>query len=136
TCDKGHTHTRLPLPPDTVTAQQIVTAAGLLEPTMWIHSGVGLYPLWLLDSPHTIGDDLDDIATLTARWQHAIAAGAETLGYHYGTAVGDLARVLRVPGTTNRKAGLVRPCRILEASGATYQLDDLATLLYTIDLPD
>lgn len=136
TCDKGHTHTRLPLPPDTETAQQIVTAAGLPEPTMWIHSGGGLYPWWLLDTPHTIGDDLDDIATLTARWQHAIAAGAETLGYHYGTAVGDLARVLRVPGTTNRKAGLERPCRILEASGATYQLDDLATLLYTIDLPD
>ncbi|MEV0382866.1 YfjI family protein [Nonomuraea sp. NPDC050643] len=132
----GH-KTKHQLPPDIDTARQIVTAAGLPEPTMWIHSGGGLYPWWLLDQPHTItADDLDDIATLTARWQHAVKAGSEQLGYHYGSGVGDLARVLRIPGTINRKEGLARPCVVLEASGVTYQLDELAALLYTIDLPD
>lgn len=132
----GH-KTDKPLPPDVDTARQIVTAAGLPDPTMWVHSGGGLYPWWFLDQPHTItGEDLDDIATLTARWQHVIAAGSEQLGYHYGAGVGDLARVLRVPGTVNRKAGLSRSCRILESSGTTYRLDELAALLYSIDLPD
>lgn len=132
----GH-KTDKPLPPDVDTARQIVTTAGLPDPTMWIHSGGGLYPWWLLDEPHLItADDLDDISTLTARWQHAIAAGSEQLGYHYGSGVGDLARVLRVPGTINRKAGLARPCVLLESSGITYDLDQLAALLYSIDLPD
>ncbi|MGP3914356.1 YfjI family protein [Nonomuraea sp. 10N515B] len=132
----GH-KTSEPLPPDVDSARRILDAAGLPEPTMWIHSGGGLYPWHLLDQPHLItAEDLDDIATLATRWQHVIAAGAERLGYHYGTGVGDLARVLRIPGTINRKEGLSRPCTILEASGITYQLDELATLLYSIDLPD
>ncbi|TDD45421.1 DNA primase, partial [Nonomuraea terrae] len=113
-CSKGHNHKRLPLPPDLDTARHIIAAAGLPEPTMWIHSGGGTYPWWLLATPHTISNDLDDIATLTARWQHAVQAGSEKLGYHYGAGVGDLARVLRIPGTVNRKEGLARPCTVLE----------------------
>ncbi|MER7500479.1 YfjI family protein [Nonomuraea pusilla] len=135
-CPKSHRHVTLPLPPDTDATRQIVAASGLPEPTMWIHSGGGTYPWWLLDQPHTISDDLDDIATLTARWQHVIQASAEKLGYHYGSGVGDLARVLRVPGTVNRKAGLSRACAVLDATGVTYSLDELAALLYSIDLPD
>lgn len=131
----GH-KTSNPLPPDVDAARQIVAAAGLPDPTLWIHSGGGTYPWWMLDQPHTIGDDLADIATLSARWQHVIAAGAEQLGYHYGTGVGNLDRVLRVPGTINRKEGLARPCAVLDGTGITYALDELATLLYSIDLPD
>lgn len=131
----GH-KTAKPLPPDVDSARRIVTEAGLPEPTMWVHSGGGTYPWWLLSSPHAVNGDLDDIATLTARWQHAVQAGADKLGYHYGAGVGDLARVLRIPGTVNRKEGMARPCRVLETTGATYQLDELATLLYSIDLAD
>jgi putative DNA primase/helicase len=46
-----------------------------------------------------------------------IKANAERLGWHYGSGVGDLARVLRLPGTVNRKDGLERPCRVIEHSG-------------------
>jgi len=136
-CPKGHHHVTLPLPPDTDAARQILATAGLPEPTMWINSGGGLYPWHLLDQPHTItAADYDDIVTLSTRWQLVIEAAARSLGWHYGRGVGDLARVLRIPGTVNRKAGLARPCEIVEASGTTYTLDDLATLLYSIDLPD
>jgi hypothetical protein len=124
------------LPPDIDTARRIITTAGLPEPTIWIHSGGGLYPWWFLHEPHTINGDLDDITTLSTRWQHVILAGAEKLGYDYGSGVGDLARVLRVPGTINRKEGLARPCTVLESSGVTYALDELAALLFSIDLPE
>ncbi|WP_049568691.1 hypothetical protein, partial [Nonomuraea sp. SBT364] len=136
-CAKGHTHITLPLPPDADAARNILAAAGLPEPTMWINSGGGWYPWHLLDTPHTItAATYDDIVTLSTRWQLVIEAAARTLGWHYGRGVGDLARVLRIPGTINRKADLERPCRIAEASGTTYTLDQLATLLYSIDLPD
>jgi hypothetical protein len=133
----GHKTTEK-LPATVDEARRIIDTSPLPEPTMWIHSGGGLYPWWLLTDPHQIGPDAhDDIGTLTARWQLVILAASEHLGYSYGQGVGDLSRVLRVPGTINRKTALGRECRILEgASGATYTLDELAILLYTIDLPD
>ncbi len=134
----GHKTTEK-LPATVEDARRIIDTSGLPEPTMWIHSGGGLYPWWLLAEPHQIGHGgggLDDISTLSARWQHVILAASEQLGYSYGQGVGDLSRVLRVPGTINRKTALGRPCHILEASGQTYTLDELAVLLYTIDLPD
>ncbi|MFC4122069.1 YfjI family protein [Nonomuraea zeae] len=136
-CPKNHNHVALPLPPDADAARQILHAAGLPEPTLWIQSGGGLYPWHLLEQPHTITPaGYDDIVTLSTRWQLVLEAGARQLGWHYGRGVGDLARVLRVPGTVNRKAGLSRPCQVVETSGTTYSLDELATLLYSIDLPD
>ncbi|MFI6793640.1 YfjI family protein [Nonomuraea sp. NPDC050383] len=136
-CRKQHTHAKLPLPPTPDDGQRILDAAGLPEPTMWIQSGGGWYPWHLLDQPVTLTPaNRDDIATLSARWQIVIEAGAHRLGWHYGRGVGDLARVLRIPGTINRKANQERRCRVVEASGATYSLDELATLLYSIDLPD
>ncbi|MET8334402.1 YfjI family protein [Streptosporangium canum] len=132
----GH-KTKDVLPATVEEAQRIIAVSGLPEPTMWIHSGGGLYPWHLLDEPVLVtADNRDDMATLAARWQLVILAASEQLGYGYGEGVGDLARVLRIPGTINRKAGLARACTVLEASGITYSLDDLATALYRIDLPE
>lgn len=132
----GH-KTKEKLPATIAEAKQIITASGLPEPTLWIHSGGGLYPWHLLHEPTLVtADNRDDMATLAARWQLVILAASEQLGYGYGYGVGDLARVLRIPGTINRKAGLARACTILESSGATYALDELATILYSIDLPE
>lgn len=136
-CDKTHSHITSPLPPNVDEAKRIIAVSGLPDPTLWIHSGGGLYPWHFLNEPVLVtSDNYDDMVTLAARWQLVILTAAEKLGYHYGKGVGDLARVLRVPGTINRKEGLVRPCTFLESSGATYSLDDLATILYSIDLPD
>lgn len=137
-CAKPHKqHITRPLPPTVDEAKRVIAVSGLPEPTLWIHSGGGLYPWHLLDEPTLVtADNHDDMATLAARWQLVILAASEQLGYHYGSGVGDLARVLRIPGTVNRKAGLARACTVLEASGTTYSLEDLATALYSIDLPD
>lgn len=124
----GHKHKGpLRLPPDVDEAMRIVLESGLPEPSHWIHSGGGLYPWWLLREPAHI-DDLEDFQSLSRGWQEILGASAKKLGYHYGTEVGDLSRVLRLPGTINRKAGLERPCTALVGhawSGRVYELSEL-----------
>lgn len=109
----GH-KTAQALPPDEDAARAIVKESGLPEPTLWVHSGGGMYPWWLLTAPHTIDspDDLTDLQRLSQQWEAVIAAAAARLGWHFGVGVRDLARVLRIPGTINRKAGLARPCTV------------------------
>jgi len=113
----GPAHKDQNLPPDWDAAEDVVCATELPAPTLWIDSGHGAYPLWLLDESCVLNDDnLADVADLSANWQRVIAAGSAKLGWHYGTGVGDLARVLRIPGTVNRKAGDERMCRIVPDS--------------------
>lgn len=122
----GHKTTK-PLPTDEAQARKIIEESGLPEPTVWVHSGGGLYPWWLLkSSARPEGEEgLDEAKILIQGWQKIIAHSASKLGFHYGTEVGDLARVLRIPGTINRKAGLERPCRILEWGARSYVLEEL-----------
>ncbi|GAB2952072.1 hypothetical protein GCM10027280_45590 [Micromonospora polyrhachis] len=125
-CTKTHVHITRPLPPTDDAARQIITDSGLPDPTLWVHSGGGLYPWWLLDQHVDItADNLADIEQLSIRWQAAIGRSAAALGWHYGTGVSDLARVLRIPGTVNRKEGLARPCRIVDAQPERYSLNQL-----------
>lgn len=122
------------LPPTVEEAMRIVEASGLPEPSHWIHSGGGLYPWWLLKDPHLI-DDLEDARSLSAGWQQALLRGALKIGYAYGSGVGDLSRVLRVPGTVNRKEGLERPCGPLEGhawSGSLYTYEQLVDALAAV----
>jgi len=122
----GHKTTQ-PLPPTVEDALRIVTESGLPEPSHWIHSGGGLYPWWILRNPAQI-TDLETIRVLSATWQKILEASAAKLGFHYGSGVGDLSRVLRIPGTVNRKEGLERPCGGLEGrswGGPTYELQEL-----------
>ncbi|MBD2760117.1 AAA family ATPase [Yimella sp. cx-573] len=124
----GHAHNEanLPNPPDDLEAARIVDTSGLPTPSLWVHSGGGLYPWWILDQPLELDDTTRPIAaSLSTRWQQTLEASAERLGYHYGAGVGDLARVLRVPGTINRKAGGERSCFILDDTGEVYAFEDL-----------
>lgn len=96
----GH-KTSKPLPASVDDCLAIVEASALPAPTEWIHSGGGMYPWWLLVKPES--EDLDTISDLSARWQRVIELASEKLGFSYGSGVGDLTRVLRIPGTVNRK---------------------------------
>lgn len=121
----GHKGSK-PLPPDQDAAQEIVYESGLPDPSIWVHSGGGLYAWWLLDQPHHIGQDLARIKRLAARWQDPIAFASERLGYSFGR-LGDLARILRIPGTVNRKPAMPAPapCRLLADTGRRYGLENL-----------
>jgi hypothetical protein len=70
------------------------------------------------------------VSGLSKRWQAVLGAGAASLGFYYGTGVSDLARVLRLPGTVNRKVPVdPRPCRILSNGGPRHALDELRSAL-------
>lgn len=122
----GHKTTE-PLPPDAEAAKQIIQETGLPEPSLWIHSGGGLYPWWILHQPQLLdGDSLENVKLMSQQWQDVIAAAAARLGFHYGSGVGDLARVLRLPGTVNRKVpGSPQICRVIEQNGTAYTLTQL-----------
>jgi hypothetical protein len=127
----GPGHAETDLPPDEPAGAAVLAATGLPPPTITVHSGGGLYPIWLLDQPWRLDDQaaLDAAKTLAKDWQRVIEHAAASLGWRYGRGVGDLARVLRVPGTINRKAGLHRPCRITAATAHRYTVEHLTDAL-------
>jgi putative DNA primase/helicase len=133
----GHKHDDtkpgvLPLPGDEQQGRAIVTEAGLPEPTIWIHSGGGLYPIWVIDPVPVIAGHLDQAKALARGWQTVLGKAAERLGLHYGTEVSDLARVLRIPGTVNRKDEPGWPCRFLSSGGPTYTSRQLRDALVAV----
>ncbi|WP_323099428.1 phage/plasmid primase, P4 family [Intrasporangium sp. YIM S08009] len=119
-------HGGLTLPPDADEARRMVEVSGLPEPTLWVNSGGGLYPWWLFDEPVALdADTRPRVDRLSRDLQFVLGRSAAELGYHYGTGVGDLARVLRLPGTINRKAGEERPCFVADDTGPQYHLTEV-----------
>lgn len=96
---------RVPLIADEASCLELMEITGLPAATEWVHSGGGMYPLHLLEAPHAVtdADDLDRLKAASVTWQRVIKLAAAKLGFFYGTGVNDLARVLRIPGTVNRK---------------------------------
>jgi putative DNA primase/helicase len=113
---------QLPLPPDEEAARKIIAALPI-PPSMLIHSGGGFYPLWLFERPVRLTTDAirAEAKARSQHWQEIIRAKAGELGWHYGSGVGDLARVLRLPGSVNRKVpNQPRACRVIEQSGEVF----------------
>ncbi len=75
-----------------------------MEPSIIIHSGHGIQAWWLFEQPWQFQepDDNYNAQTLTHWWQNEIA---QCFGKRHYTvdSVFDLARVMRLPGTINRK---------------------------------
>lgn len=127
----GHKTTE-PLPPDLESAVKVLDA--LPEPTLVVHSGGGIYPLWLFQQPLVVAEAeaLGQAKALSMAWQLLVQRASARHGWTYGTGVGDLSRVLRVPGTVNTKtAGDPRPCRILHEGGPRYVWGDLSAWVRT-----
>lgn len=101
----GPAHKSEALPPDTEAALELCLGIGL-PPTLVVHSGHGLYPWWLFDKPRRLADD-DGRARahrLVQGTQAALAAKATERDWQMDS-TSDLARLLRPPGTINRKIG-------------------------------
>lgn len=127
---RNHAVNRVPLIPDIDGCLQLMEMTGLPAPTEWVHSGGGMYPLHLLTDPYTITDseDLARLKQASVTWQRVIGLTARKLGWYYGTGVNDLARVLRIPGTVNRKADTVpvtAEWRMDLSTSQPYELDYL-----------
>lgn len=129
----GH-GTSKPLPVTEADVMRIIEVTGLPQPTEWIHSGGGMYPWWLLDQIEHMDCEAQRTfgVKLAAEWQRLIELASESLGFSYGAGVGDLARVLRIPGTVNRKiADDPKSCvwRTELSASRTYSLDELTEAL-------
>lgn len=123
----GPAHAKEGLPPDETSAHAVVSRLGL-APTVVVHSGHGLQVHWLLAEPWIFeGEDLDAATELARRFGLTIAACARALGLVVDT-VSDLARILRVPGTVNRKGEPVS-VRILSSGGPRYTIGDIENVL-------
>ena len=76
------------------------------RPSLIVHSGGGLYGYWLFREPYVITteDAHEAIAHCSRQFTHTIVEAGKLRGWTLD-ALGDLARVLRPPGTINHKYG-------------------------------
>lgn len=121
----------LHLPEDEGQARMILDRVGI-APTVLVHSGYGLQAWWLLKAPQTLSNafERDEAARWSEIWQRTIQGHAADLGYRVDY-TGDLARIMRVPGTFNCKGKRKRPVKILEVSGLRIaEFSDLEMYLY------
>jgi hypothetical protein len=129
--------------PDYSAAGQVISDLSRLlgaDPVAVVNSGHGLQPHWQVER----GTDTDwsdenhphwlDGKALVRRWGRLVARIAADHGGHVD-GVFDLARVLRVPGTTNRKAEPV-PVTIEFCGGAPVSLEQIRETLDACNIPE
>ena len=75
-----------------------------LKPTVIVFTGGGLQPYWLFPEPMRLSTEAEwtRAKNLSERWQRLIIAMGRERGWNLDN-TGDLARVLRLPGSYNRK---------------------------------
>lgn len=99
-----------------------VRAVGLPAPSIYVHSGRGIHVYWCLDRDVPI-----------AEWEpvaEALKAKCKELEFAADAAVtADAARILRVPGSLNRKGDPPIPCRVLADNGTSYSIEQIAAQL-------
>jgi len=98
----GHTETKLP---ETLEAAEQFLEALPLKPTIVVHSGGGFQAYWLFRNSLIFRSDnatRERVKGLSARWNRFLIAEGRQRGWRFDN-TNDLARVLRVPGTWNRK---------------------------------
>ena len=101
-----------------------------LAPSRITRSGGGFHVYWILATPYVIASDDDraEIQTLSGRWSSYVLNMAAERGWRLDN-IGDLARVLRLDGTTNRKHGGAADVALVEESTVRYDLSDFLSLL-------
>jgi hypothetical protein len=105
-------------------------------PSMIVGSGGGLQPYWILKEPLILDSEqaIQEAADLAWRWNRALQIQASIKGFVLDS-VGDLPRVLRVPGSTNTKIeGQPRPVRLIELNDRRYNMSEFREFLDSIDM--
>lgn len=122
--DVAHsTHAAKNLPPGTLEAASLL--AGVPEPSMVVWSGGGLHAYWLLDEPQPRELGARVVECLQDHVRHA----AKARGWHLD-ATANPDRVLRVPGTTNRKdPNDPRACSVIDEAGHVYSFQQIMSAL-------
>ena len=121
----------LPAPPDADAVAKVVAEAPVPQPSGWALTGGGYNPVWALAENYVIASDEDRarVKELTTGLQAILAAQAYQYGWSWDVEVGNLDRLMKVPGTVNRKEGLERPTAHAPGTGELFDLVDLAKLV-------
>lgn len=114
----GPTHKGERLPPSLDAAHELIASLPV-KPSVVVATGGGLQPWWLFTEPLPAVE----AKPLLTRWGATWAEMARRLGWRVDN-VFDLARVLRIPGTVNRKAD-PRPVVVASYSHFRYSAEDL-----------
>ena len=107
-------HRNTNLPPNRDAALELLRECDR-RPSITLNTGYGLQAWWLLREPFLITDDQTrkKAERMARGWVDHVRSKAAPHGWHIDP-VGDLARVLRLPGTWNRKAE-PRAVEVIEA---------------------
>jgi hypothetical protein len=118
-------HKKWNLPPTVDAAMELLTACGR-EPSLVVHSGHGLQAWWLFHEFWAFDSDEDRLAAagLAQRWNATLQSHAAERSWVVDSTF-DLARVMRVPGTLNRKGTPVMPVRLLQHDGPRWNPSDI-----------
>jgi putative DNA primase/helicase len=131
----GAAHKAQDLPPGEADALVLANAVGL-APSIFVRSGFGLQVYWLFREPFVIENDAERqrLKSLSRRFQHSLRLQAKARGWTLDPTA-DLCRVLRVPGTFNRK--IPEDVRLVSAEYAdcSYNVDDIEEVLAGLDDP-
>ena len=128
-------HKSLSLPPDQCSAMVILEELDL-PPTMVIHSGFGLQAWWLLETPFRIEnlDDRNEAKRISQSLQNSLISVGRSRGWKVDS-VGDLSRILRVPGTLNGKSDPPILVQTLSDDGPRYaSIRDIVSPRGTVEL--
>jgi len=118
---EGHHPAQSPNPETELEALSIIR--DMPDATAVIHSGGGLQVWWLFDEPWVFEDPA--AAQLASNeWQNRLVKAGESLGYHVDS-LGDLPRILRVPGTQNHKTENIRPVVLENLNDLRYPAEEL-----------
>lgn len=99
-----------------------VKAVGLPPPSIYVHSGRGVHVYWCLDADVPVAEWLTVAQALKAKCIELEFPADPTV-------TADPARILRAPGSLNRKGKDPIPCRVLGDNGSVYPLSQLAAQL-------
>ena len=119
--------------PKTINEAMLLFDAVEHAPTMVIHSGGGLQAWWVFNEPWTFDADTErqDAENLAKRMVYRFKQEARKYGWDVDS-VFNLDRVLRVPGTYNRKGDPVL-VELVECNDSRYNPSDFDELLPAID---
>jgi len=119
---QSEAHKAQTLPRSKDEALRLLAESGLPEPTLIVHTGNGLMPVWALREPAPVAD----VSLAQAGIEAALRLAAARFGWALDT-TSDAARAIRVIGSYNwKQRPNKKPVTVIRRSDQYYNLEDLA----------
>lgn len=134
---KGPGHAKEDLPATLEEALEFARTAFPLKPSIIIHSGGGIYPVWLFRElwQFESREEWQEAADLSRRLHRTLRAKGKEYGWNLDN-TSPLSQVLRPPGAFNNKLDIPRRVIILEDTRVRYNPEDFEPYLPETDLTE